>query len=122
VITGEEGKAEVATFKFVESEENEHYLTLDDIDNPMFSNNLLIIYAALENPNVEVYLPYFARMLSEDNFEFSLENFSFGKKSLGEKGFYYIRENEKTRVFSKTSDFLAEAFSIVDVLRPNVET
>ncbi len=122
VITGEEGKAEVATFKFVESEGNEHYLTLDDIDNPMFSNNLLIIYAALENPNVEVYLPYFARMLSEDNFEFSLENFSFGKKSLGEKGFYYIRENEKTRVFSKTSDFLAEAFSIVDVLRPNVET
>ena len=122
VITGEEGKPEVATFKFVESEENEHYLTLDDTDNLLFSDNLLIIYTALENPNVEAYLPYFSRMLSEDNFEFSLENFSFGKKSLGEKGFYYIKEGEKTRVFSKTSDFLAEAFSIVDVLRPNVET
>lgn len=122
VITGEEGKPEVATFKFVESEENEHYLALDDTDNPLFSDNLLIIYAALENPNVEVYLPYFARILSEDAFEFSLENFSFGKKSLGERGFYYIREGEKTKVFSKTSDFLAEAFAIVDTLRPNVET
>ncbi len=121
VITGEEGKPEVATFKFVESEENEHYLALDDTDNPLFSDNLLIIYAALENPNVDAYLPYFSRMLSEDNFEFSLENFSFGKKSLGEKGFYYIKEGEKTRVFSKTSDFLAEAFAIVDTLRPNVE-
>ena len=121
VITGEEGKPEVATFKFVESEENEHYLALDDTDNPLFSDNLLIIYAALENPNIDAYLPYFSRMLSEDNFEFSLENFSFGKKSLGEKGFYYIKEGEKTRVFSKTSDFLAEAFAIVDTLRPNVE-
>lgn len=121
VITGEKGKPEVATFKFVESEENEHYLALDDTDNPLFSDNLLIIYAALENPNVDTYLPYFSRMLSEDNFEFSLENFSFGKKSLGEKGFYYIKEGEKTRVFSKTSDFLAEAFAIVDTLRPNVE-
>lgn len=122
VITGEEGKPEVVTFKFVESEENEHYLTLDDIDNPLLSDNLLIIYAALENPNVEVYLPYFSKMLSEDVFEFSLENFSFGKKSLGERGFYYIREGEKTKVFSKTSDFLAEAFAIVDTLRPNIET
>jgi len=122
VITGEEGKPDVATFKFVESEENEHYLTLDDIDNPLLSDNLLIIYAALENPNVAVYLPYFSKILSEDDFEFSLESFSFGKKSLGERGFYYIREGEKTKVFSKTSDFLAEAFAIVDTLRPNVET
>ncbi|BAK53764.1 hypothetical protein TMA_076 [Thermus phage TMA] len=121
VITDEKGKPEVATFKFAESEENEHYLALDDTDNPLFSNNLLIIYAALENPNVEGYLPYFSRMLFESDFEFSLENFSFGKKSLGDRGFYYIREDEKTRVYSRTSDFLAEAFAIVDTLRPNTE-
>ncbi|ABJ91471.1 hypothetical protein YS40_077 [Thermus phage phiYS40] len=121
VITDEKGKPEVATFKFAESEENEHYLALDDTDNPLFSNNLLIIYAALENPNVEGYLPYFSRMLFESDFEFSLENFSFGKKSLGERGFYYIREGEKTKVYSRTSDFLAEAFAIVDTLRPNTE-